>query len=225
MPPRALLAVKLADKASPDDLLARLRDSYGQGNTKEKRVKLELKGGEAASLAVHSTKTLPAAERKWVWDLFERNMKAHYESSADGYDPQDKRKELFHPDSRFVVLYRAASTPSSAKTQPAMLGYCIFRFDTEETASEEEDELCDVAYCYELQVDASAQRLGAGRVLMDALERLGRAYRMDKVMLTVFKANEQARAFYERIGFGVDEIDPSHYDGEDVEYVILSKPC
>jgi GNAT superfamily N-acetyltransferase len=122
------------------------------------------------------------------------------------------------------------------------MGYCIFRWDTEETASEDGDGLCDVAYwcgchslfpsfeqtttdavhcanSYELQVDSTAQRLGVGKALMDALKRLGKAYRMDKVILTVFKgsshslspplpllirasstANDAARGFYERTG-------------------------
>lgn len=91
------------------------------------------------------------------------------------------------------------------------LGYCIFRFDTEETASEDEDDddLCDVAYwcvvhlksersgrqlirtwitrSYELQIEPGAQRQGVGRILMDALGRLAGAFKMDKTMLTAFK--------------------------------------
>ncbi|TNY21068.1 hypothetical protein DMC30DRAFT_395889, partial [Rhodotorula diobovata] len=93
----------------------------------------------------------------------------------------------------------------------------------EETASEDDDELCDVAYCYELQVEAAHQGSGAGRVLMDALERLARASKMDKAMLTVFKANQQALTFYEKIGYGEDEIDPGRFGVEDVAYKILSK--
>lgn len=82
----------------------------------------------------------------------------------------------------------------------------MFRWDTEDTASQVGDGLCDVAYwcvsslprrrqngltrlfySYELQVSADAQRLGVGKRLMEALEWLGKAYKMDKVMLTVFK--------------------------------------
>lgn len=62
-----------------------------------------------------------------------------YEHSSEGYDPAEKRQELFHPDSRFLILY----SPTSADKP---VGYCIFRFDTEETASDDDEELYDVAY-------------------------------------------------------------------------------
>ncbi|GAA5904297.1 hypothetical protein JCM6882_003189 [Rhodosporidiobolus microsporus] len=220
MPARPHLTVKLAQKVTPDDLLSKLRTSYGTSGARGKRVEVVLRDEKRAALAVHTAKSLPSPEQAWAWELFEQNMKALYEASEDGYDPAEKRKELFHADSRFLVLYSgSAPTP-----QEKPLGYCIFRFDTEETASEDDDELCDVAYCYELQVDPSARRLGAGKTLMDALERLGKACKMDKTMLTVFKANTEAIAFYKSVGFDTDEIDPVHY-GEDVDYCILSKPC
>ena len=39
---------------------------------------------------------------------------------------------------------------------------------------------------YEVQIDASYRGAGLGYLLMRALENLGRAYKMRKVMLTVF---------------------------------------
>lgn len=66
---------------------------------------------------------------------------ARYERSTEGYDPEEKRAELFHPEARFLLLRRAGESSESP------LGYCIFRFDTEETEADEgEDDLCDVAY-------------------------------------------------------------------------------
>lgn len=58
-----------------------------------------------------------------------------YETSHDGWDPEEKRKELFDRESRFIVLRADRSSPP--------LGYVIFRFDTEETADTEE---ADVVY-------------------------------------------------------------------------------
>ncbi|GAA5985723.1 hypothetical protein JCM11641_007193 [Rhodosporidiobolus odoratus] len=227
MPPRPHLAVKVAQKATTDDLLDRLKLAYKKQGDKNKRLQVELaRERRSADLSIHTTKTLSVAQKTWIWDLFERNMRTLYESSGNGYDPDDKRKELFHADSRFLLLDSVTSSPASAAESP--LGFCIFRFDTEETASEEEgaDELCDVAYCYELQVDATAQGQGVGRALVEALEKLAKAYRMDKTMLTVFKANTQAVGFYEKIGYGKDEIDPSLYGLEsEVDYMILSKDC
>ena len=78
---------------------------------------------------------------------------------------------------------------------------------------------------YELQIDSESHRRGAGKLLMQALDRIGRQMKMDKTILTVFKgefgpllslgyahpltvklsyecaANTSAIAFYEKIGF------------------------
>ncbi|GJN91689.1 hypothetical protein Rhopal_004712-T1 [Rhodotorula paludigena] len=203
MAKRAHLAVKLANQSK--QLEVALRDS-------------------SARLEVHTSKTLAPATTNWIWELFERNMRSLYEATEEGYDAKEKRDELFHRDSRFLVLYPGPAADGAA--DPATpLGYCIFRFDTEETASEDEDELCDVAYSYELQVDESARGRGVGRVLMEALERLATTFKMDKTMLTVFKANTSAILFYEKLGYREDEIDPGCFGVEDVEYWIMSKAC
>ncbi|GAA5911521.1 hypothetical protein JCM8208_006863 [Rhodotorula glutinis] len=224
MPARPHLAVKLANQASPEALLAKLKDSYGAPTARAKHVDVPWHSA-SARLEIYSTKTLPSASRDWIWSLFECNMRCLYEAQQDGYDAQEKRAEVFHPDSRFLVLSPSSPAPAAGAAPPrsAPLGFCIFRFDTEETASEDDDELCDVAYCYELQVEGEQHGKGVGRVLMDALERTARAWRMDKVMLTVFKANEQALAFYDKVGYTEDEIDPGRFGVVDVDYSILSK--
>ncbi|GAA5922643.1 hypothetical protein JCM1841_006764 [Sporobolomyces salmonicolor] len=226
MPARLHLAVKLAQKATTQAILDRLGNSYGTHLNREKQFEVPLQG-TTALLEIYTTKTLPPEIRTRIWDLLECNMRSLYEASSEGYNPSAKRKELFHPDSRFVVL-RSAPSPAlhaSKAASSTLLGYSMFRFDTEETASDD-DELCDVVYCYELQVDSSAQGRGVGRILMEVLGRVGSHWKMDKVMLTVFKANAPAIAFYKKIGFSTDEIDPSDYEGRDsADYTILSKPC
>ena len=44
-------------------------------------------------------------------------------------------------------------------------------------------------------------------------------------MLTVFQSNEAAVNFYKRIGFEVDESDPSNFNCHDEEYMIMSSTC
>ncbi|GEM06351.1 N-acetyltransferase [Rhodotorula toruloides] len=214
MPKRAHLAVTLAKQASQVALGDKLRDSYGAGKGKGKSVEVQLRD-QTARLDVLTPKGLSAALRDWIWTLFEQNMRTLYETSSEGYNPAEKRNELFHPDSRFLILY----TPALADKP---IGYCIFRFDTEETASDDDDELYDVAY--ELQVDPAGQRQGVGRVLMEALERIAKAWKMDKTMLTVFKANREAILFYEKTGYTEDEVDPGNFGlDDDVDYWIMSK--
>ncbi|VDB99699.1 unnamed protein product [Peniophora sp. CBMAI 1063] len=148
---------------------------------------------------------LAESDRESIFMLWEMNMKALYmKSTSLHFNPEEKRQELFHSDSRFI-LYRLLDSQMIA-------AYTMFRFDFEE------DEL--VLYCYELQVSPDFRRHGLGRSLMSMLLILKQRWSMEKVMLTVFKANEPAVAFYQSTGFTPDPISPEWEDEED--YVIMS---
>ncbi|KIJ45119.1 hypothetical protein M422DRAFT_227724 [Sphaerobolus stellatus SS14] len=156
--------------------------------------------------------TMSSKEKDVIWELFRLNMETLYKTTGVfPWNPTKKRAELFHRDSRFVTII-----PKGGQLESNLLGYCMFRFDTEENL-EEEKEL--VVYCYELQVAKEAQGHGFGRHLMDILEKLGEKWQMQKIMLTVLLANKDAHKFYNKIGFTRDPISP-----EDEQYVILSKP-
>ncbi|KAK0208311.1 acyl-CoA N-acyltransferase [Desarmillaria ectypa] len=139
-----------------------------------------------------------------IFSMLETNMRDFYSQSSFGWDPAGKWKEMFDPLSRFIVARRP-------DTQ-ALSGYSIFRF-------EHENDL-DMLYCYELQVSNASRRNGLGRKLMDLLGSIGECWHMQKIMLTVFEANEAALAFYSALGFVVDETSPDSDD--DVDYKILS---
>lgn len=179
--------------------------------------------------------------KKQIFTLFYQNMADLYESSKQGLDATEKREELFDPLSRFVILTTASSSgtdpnlpepvvPSSSSTttetiespnsRAILVAFAMFRFDWEETMSDEDVE---VLYCYELQIEKSFQSFGLGRRLMDMLVQLARDWKMRKCMLTVFKANTGALAFYQKLGYRPDEISPSQVDGaEEEDYEILS---
>ena len=83
-----------------------------------------------------------------IWNIFEHNMKQlyvleddisyrpsqynisyyRYESSSFGWDPQEKKKEMFHSLSRFLLVCSEGehSAPKS------LLAYSIFRFERED---------------------------------------------------------------------------------------------
>ncbi|KAK0245795.1 acyl-CoA N-acyltransferase [Armillaria nabsnona] len=122
--------------------------------------------------------------REDIFAMLETNMRDLYAQSSFGWDPTDKRKEMFDSLSRFVVARRP-------DTQ-ALSGYSIFRFEHEIDS--------DMLYCYELQVSNASRRSGLGRKLMDLLGSIGQSWRMQKIMLTVFEANEAALAFYFALG-------------------------
>jgi len=70
------------------------------------------------------------------------------------------------------------------------------------------------------------QKFGIGKKLMTIVELISVNLKMEKVMLTVFRANVDAMAFYEKRNYNVDECSPSNFAGEEnenSEYEILSK--
>ncbi|POW12973.1 hypothetical protein PSHT_07921 [Puccinia striiformis] len=163
--------------------------------------------------------------KKQCFEIFETNMKQIYLRSSDGYKPKEKKRELFHPNSRFLLV----STPHEAtdlEVTSLIQGFLMWRFDFEDCLSPEEG-LVEVAYCYEIQLKAETRGKGLGKVLMEILERIGSSWEMKKVMLTVQTENETAVKFYRSLGFFPDEISPSQVgqpEGEPkADYEILSK--
>ncbi|KAG0240340.1 hypothetical protein BGW41_007053 [Actinomortierella wolfii] len=100
-----------------------------------------------------------------------------------------------------------------------------FQFIQEETAT---DRSAEVVYCYEIQVKEEYQGLGIGAYLLGALEHICRETKLEKVMMTVFKANKRAIKFYiDKLGYKYDEISPCVYltrgRASRFDYEILSK--
>ncbi|KAH9950468.1 acyl-CoA N-acyltransferase [Amylocystis lapponica] len=164
-------------------------------------------------LQVLKASDLSLEERDDVWRIFENNM----------------QKELYHSASRFIIVRGdSGEVGDSNATQGGachLVAFSMFRFDREFGVNQ--------IYCYELQVCKSLRRSGLGSHLMRQLLSLGRDWRMEKVILTVFKANMTAMQFYNATGFTIDptspgyvsdgELAPEDDDEENVDYVIMSR--
>ncbi|KAF9167718.1 N-alpha-acetyltransferase 40 [Mortierella sp. AD010] len=134
--------------------------------------------------------------------------------SKDGWCREDKEEEMQDTTSRYLIAFHD-KTP---------VGMIHFQFVEEETMTDRDAE---VVYCYEIQVTRDYQRRGIGEYLIGLLETIGKATSMEKVMLTVFKANKDAIKFYlERLQY--DEISPciclTRGRASRFDYEILSKP-
>jgi N-alpha-acetyltransferase 40 len=128
-----------------------------------------------------------------------------YTKSSMGWDPPSKKQELFHRDSRFVLLRRSQAEDGLEHLHEELpiLAYSMFRFDMEDdecvlywygrlsmTSHSSRGALICCA-SYELQVSQSAQRGGMGKTLMGYLYDIARRWNMRKVMLTVFKGERE----------------------------------
>ncbi|KAJ0411387.1 hypothetical protein ATCC90586_004373 [Pythium insidiosum] len=169
-------------------------------------------GLDAAVASRHGTALSPA-QRDRVVALFELNMKAMYMDSDWGYDAAAKRQELFEEGARYLLV---TQRPPQESADEELLGFVHFRFL--------DDDGTPVLYVYEIQIAPPAQRKGLGKFLMQLLQLVARRHRMELVVLTVFKANASALAFYlDKLKFEIDETSPSACGDDSQSYEILSK--
>ena len=154
-------------------------------------------------LELYHAKELSDGYKEEIVRLFESNMKSFYEQSNDGYNPDEKRTELFDSESRYLLL-RSAND---------LLAFVHFRFDMDDGSR--------VLYLYELQVNAERQGQGLGQCTVEQLKILCAKTGMSKIVLTVFKVNAKAVDFYRRkCHFRIDATNPD--DEEEADYLILS---
>jgi ribosomal protein S18 acetylase RimI-like enzyme len=140
--------------------------------------------------------------QKQIIDLFESNMKTLYEQSKDGYKRNEKEKELFSHQSRYLIILSANS----------IIAFAHFRFDV--------DYGNRVLYLYELQVNMKYQGQGLGKWMIEQLKIFCQKTQMTKIVLTVQKMNTKAIDFYmKKFLFQIDFTNPKD---ENVDYLILS---
>ncbi|KAI0348469.1 hypothetical protein BDW22DRAFT_1350681 [Trametopsis cervina] len=183
--------------------------------------------GRTFQICVKQTAQLTSEEYAAIWHMTETNMRVFLEKSSLGWDEVTKKQELFHPtESRFILVkYQPPDAEAGGQQQPAagpaFAAFTVFRFEEEFNER--------LLYCYELQIAEPWRRYGVGRSLMTMLIDIGRHWRMQKLMLTVLKANEGARKFYSAIGLEKDESTPDYVpegetaeDIEECDYDIMS---
>jgi len=185
------------------------------------------------SVTVHpvtdAAKDLTPEDKKWIWNLLEKNMRPVYGPSAWKKEGKEKKAELDSEEARYLVAREHAPpaaenadpNPPSVSAEPgAPLGFVHYRFVVEEDAA--------VLYVYELQVDERARGKGLGKYLMMLAEALARKAGVGGVMLTVQRVNEGARRFYETNKYAVSPIcpsksDPWAFEEDEYDYQIMGK--
>lgn len=161
--------------------------------------------GSQIKLETKRLKKLNEETKKWIFSLFERNMRGIYEASKEGYNEEEKRVELFDMRSYYLIATEVNGN------RP--IGYCHFRFDMDNDS--------EVIYCYELQIESDIRKAGLGQYMMRFLETLCKHLKIEKVVLTCSKLNTIGQNFFRnKMNYINDDTDPY---AEDVDYQILSK--
>lgn len=103
---------------------------------------------------------------------------------------QDHVNVLFAGDGREILV---------AEADGAVVGFACLRYvDRPESPYRNAIKYVEIE---EIGVDAACQRQGAGRLLTDAVRSRAREMGYSRVELNMWEFNENALAFYERIGF------------------------
>lgn len=151
----------------------------------------------------------PEELKDWVFDLTTKHMKHFYEHTW-GWSDKNKRTELFEDHSRYLIAKDESDKP---------IGFIHIRFEFELKET--------TLYVYELQIEDEYQRKGLGLFFMQAAEFIALKKKMESVMLTVFKENLPARAFYQKLHYKLHFSSPELSDPEsahEYDHEILYKP-
>lgn len=153
--------------------------------------------------------------------LFEGLMKEMYQNSSWGWNEKEKMSEWKHPRTRMIIVTKNDNCDPKNSVEVGQLpddeediiGFMCFRFENGGDKNE-----CAI-YVYELHIHSDFQRQGLGEELMNMARVLGAAFKMDKIMLTVFRSNSQALQFYKKLNFITDKSSPAI---NEADYTILS---
>ena len=157
-------------------------------------------------------KDLSQSDLKACLDLVESTSSGDYKASSIGWSRVRKSKEMLLPDLRYVLLRKSHNG--------VLRGFMSFMLTFEDGF--------EVIYLYEIHLHCELQGSGLGKHLMSIFEGAGSIAEVKKAMLTVFKANEKALRFYEKLGYAEDDFSPRPRklrNGvlKEPDYVILSK--
>ena len=153
--------------------------------------------------------------------LIEETSGEDYHVAETRWSLVKKRKEMMLPDLRYILFYEGASSAvSDRKYHQLLRGFISFMITYEDGH--------EVIYIYEIHLKPDWQGKGIGALLMSAIEDIGRRVGVEKSMLTVFRSNQNAIMFYNKLGYVEDEFSPGprklrNGTTKEPSYVILSK--
>jgi GNAT superfamily N-acetyltransferase len=136
------------------------------------------------SVTLAAAKQCPEEFEDALLTLVEKNMKVIYENTW-GWEPDKKAGELRDPSARFILAF--------VEETPLPIGFIHYRFELEKTEAS--------AFIYEIHLEAEYCGKGLGRFMLQCLEFIALRLKLDAVIVTLFKLNEQARGFFRHMKY------------------------
>ncbi|KAL3474677.1 acyl-CoA N-acyltransferase [Aspergillus californicus] len=179
------------------------------------------------ALSIHTASTIQPTELTACFNLIEITSSTAYKNSSMKWSPTEKRKEMKLPDMKYMIMRRVSSNDdgdgnsNDIDDEPKEVeGFIEFMVTYEDGY--------EVLYCYEIHLAPKVQGQRLGEELMSRFEGIGRRIGLEKAMLTVFKSNNRAIKFYERVGYTEDEYSPRpkrlrNGSVKEADYLIMSK--
>lgn len=184
---------------------------------------VELYVSPVSKVAQDDSERLMESELDACVSLVEETSADDYAASVIGWHPKRKRKEMRDKDMRYLIVRQhnaGLQLETAGITKRELSGFLSFMLTHEDGIP--------VIYIYEIHLKPHMRGTGMGRHLMVLVETIGSSVGVEKSMLTVFRSNDKAIRWYDRLGYGVDEYSPPDKTlrGGKVkqsDYLILSK--
>ena len=169
---------------------------------------------------LQSSCTISKQDMNSCFDLIKESSSNDYAASSLGWHPAKKRREMRLPDLKYVLVKPVWQISDWERDVGRVGGFMSFMLTYEDGI--------DVIYCYEIHLKPCYQDKGLGTCLIQLLKEVGKKAGVQKAMLTVFRVNQTARTFYEKLGYREDEYSPQPKKlrggiVKESDYIILSK--
>lgn len=135
--------------------------------------------------------------------LIESTSAADYKNSSRGWHPKKKQLEMKEDNMQYLLIRtegKGCEAGTQTDTEHEIVAFLSFMFTIEDDHP--------VVYIYEIHLGEAHRGSGLGRHLMRIVEHCARNGAMEKIMLTCFRCNTAAMAFYTKLGYGEDEFSP-----------------
>jgi GNAT superfamily N-acetyltransferase len=157
--------VPRTEEVDEELLIARAKDENEHLERSGLSASFVAKDGRNFRMLVRKCADLTPEDRDRTFQLFEANMKSIYERTW-GWKPIDKKRELFHVDTRFVYVVEDKIADEGGVEDVGnvrsgispFIAFAAFRFDWDD----EDEPEHPVLFCYELQVDERFRGLNIG---------------------------------------------------------------